>query len=445
MKRVLITVVLSALPAAVSADGVAIDHSPVGCVVAGKHPRILACFSPQSQLARARVYFRADGSPYWYFVQMAPGAPCFVGTLPKPKPSIKKLIYYVQALDRTFAETRTADNAPDVVSSAIECRNVPVAAYADKAAVSVSAAAGSPAVPVGFVAGGVGRTVIAVIGGGAAVAGGVLAGGGGASSTTAPVSVTPPTVPVTSPPAPPPPSPTPGPTVSPSPAPTASPSVSPEPSPTPSSSPTPGPTPTPFTLTLTKISGLNLLGRVDDDQGQISCGTGCSSDTGTYPVGTVVILTEQPGLLTFQGWSGACSGTGTTCTVVMNGNKAVTARFALLLAETAPLAPAQWTSLLDAPGATGNVTVNGAATAGVARASVILAVKEGPGEVRVHGVLATGIGPGTWRFERHAGTGPPVRVKVLEGQVSLVTPDVIVFRVRGQPGERVAFAIVPLP
>jgi len=159
----------------------------------------------------------------------------------------------------------------------------------------------------------------------------------------------------------------------------------------------------------------------------------------------VVILTEQPGLLTFQGWSGACSGTGATCTVVMTGNKAVTARFSLLLTQTTPLAPAQWTSVLDAPGATGNVTVDGASTAGVGRAAAMILVVEGPGAVRVSGVLATGTGPGTWRFERHAGAGPPVRLKVLEGQVSLVTPGAVVFRLRGQPGERVAFTIVSAP
>ena len=182
-----------------------------------------------------------------------------------------------------------------------------------------------------------------------------------------------------------------------------------------------------------------------DNFGQIDCGLLCGSDSGTYPVGTVVILTEEPGLLPFRGWSGACSGLGTTCTVLMNTSKSVTATFSLLIAEAASLAPAQWTSQLDAPGATGNVTVNGASTAGVGRASARIAVAEGPGEVRVQGVLATGSGPGSWRFERHAGTGPPVGVKVLEGQVSLVTPEAVVFRVRGQPGERVAFVIVPLP
>jgi hypothetical protein len=201
------------------------------------------------------------------------------------------------------------------------------------------------------------------------------------------------------------------------------------------------------TLTLTKTSGLNLLHNVSDNFGQISCGTGCNSATGTYPVGTVVVLTETPGLLVFHGWSGACSGTGTTCTVVMTGNKSVHATFGLLLTEDSAPAPgpAQWTSQLDAPGASGNVTVNGAPIAGVGRAATMIAITEGPGEVRVQGVLATASGPGSWRFERHAGGGPPVRVKVIEGQVALVTPDTVVFRLRGQPGERVAFAIIPVP
>jgi hypothetical protein len=200
------------------------------------------------------------------------------------------------------------------------------------------------------------------------------------------------------------------------------------------------------TLNFTKTSGLNLFHNVTDNLGQISCGTFCNSDTGTYPVGTVVVLTETPGLLVFHGWSGACSGNGNTCTVTMTGNKSVHATFGLLLTEqSAPVpASAQWTTMLDAPGATGNITVDGAATAAAGRALSMLAVKEGPGAVRVTGVLATASGPGIWRFERQAGAGPPVRVKVLEGQVSLVTPDAVVFRVRGQPGERVSFAIVPV-
>ncbi len=55
-----------------------------------------------------------------------------------------------------------------------------------------------------------------------------------------------------------------------------------------------------------------------------------SSANNTYNVGTVVVLTATPaanGL--FSGWSGACSGAATTCSVTMDAAKSVTATFAL--------------------------------------------------------------------------------------------------------------------
>jgi hypothetical protein len=53
-------------PVALRAEGLGIDHRKVGCIVAGKYPKLNACFAPASRLARARVYFRvADGAPDW--------------------------------------------------------------------------------------------------------------------------------------------------------------------------------------------------------------------------------------------------------------------------------------------------------------------------------------------------------------------------------------------
>jgi hypothetical protein len=137
----------------------------------------------------------------------------------------------------------------------------------------------------------------------------------------------------------------------------------------------------------------------------------------------------------------------------MDNNKAVHAEFSLLLtdqqhqdapaAPAPPPAPMQWRTSIDAPEATGTVTVNGASAGGVGRAPSMLQVPDQAGDIRVSGVLATGTGqPGTWRFERQGAAAGSARVKVLEGQVALVTPEAIVFRLRGQPGERVAFAIV---
>jgi hypothetical protein len=200
------------------------------------------------------------------------------------------------------------------------------------------------------------------------------------------------------------------------------------------------------TLSLTKVSLLNLTGRVFDNQGQIDCGTGCGSDSGAYPVGATVVLTQQPGLLPFRGWSGACSGTGSTCTVVMTANKSVTATFSLLLTENAAAAPTRWVSALDAGDAAGRVIVNGAVAGPAARGVGAIEIREAAdGMVRVEGVLEGASGPGTWRFERLAAGASRVRLKVLEGQPALVTEHAIVFRLRGRAGERVAFAIVPAP
>src|SRR6186713_1021367 len=88
---------LGAAPlASAQTSAVAVQHDAVGCVVAGKFPILSACFTPASDLAKARVYFRAHGKPHWYYVDMVSDAPCFKGTLPKPKKEIEFLDYYVE-------------------------------------------------------------------------------------------------------------------------------------------------------------------------------------------------------------------------------------------------------------------------------------------------------------------------------------------------------------
>jgi hypothetical protein len=57
----------------------------------------------------------------------------------------------------------------------------------------------------------------------------------------------------------------------------------------------------------------------------IGCGSDCSE---SYASGTKVTLTVTPSAgATFSGWSGACSGTATTCTVTMDAAKTVKAGF----------------------------------------------------------------------------------------------------------------------
>ncbi|TSC77493.1 MAG: polyhydroxybutyrate depolymerase [Parcubacteria group bacterium Gr01-1014_33] len=74
-----------------------------------------------------------------------------------------------------------------------------------------------------------------------------------------------------------------------------------------------------FTLTTSVIGSGRVTGT------GIDCGTDCTEQ---YISGTSVPLTVTPSTgYTFSGWSGACSGTQTTCRITMDGNKNVGAEF----------------------------------------------------------------------------------------------------------------------
>src|SRR5512136_2614568 len=127
---------LLALASPASADeALAIQHQAVHCVVAGKFPQLDACFEPSTRVARARVYFRGEGGPDWYYVEMKPEAQCFRGTLPRPKKSLRQLQYYVAVTDQDFTESRTEEYTTAVVGSKEGCAIGGVAPYVTTASV----------------------------------------------------------------------------------------------------------------------------------------------------------------------------------------------------------------------------------------------------------------------------------------------------------------------
>jgi hypothetical protein len=147
----LVTAALLATADGSYAAGPAIEHRAVSCIVAGVFPRLDACFTPTEDLSRARVHFRADGTPHWYFVDMAAAGGCRSVLLPKPLPTTSAIDYYVSALGRTFDETRTSEYTPRVVAREGDCDDdLLVAGSAGSATVVLGAAAGAPAVPAGF-------------------------------------------------------------------------------------------------------------------------------------------------------------------------------------------------------------------------------------------------------------------------------------------------------
>ncbi len=173
-------------------------------MVAEKFALLSARFDPAESVARARVHFRAEGGPVWYYVEMKPQAGAYQGTLPKPRKSTKKIQYYIEVVDKAFAESRTAEYAPDVVDGAAACgMKKAMAGVANAASVVVGGPAGAPLIPAGFASSGIvgagvaagaaagaaagvsTATIVAgVVGGGAAVTGVVVATGGDETTAT---------------------------------------------------------------------------------------------------------------------------------------------------------------------------------------------------------------------------------------------------------------------
>ena len=436
--------VLALLPAAAGAQ-VTIDHNAVGCIVAGHYPKMNACFSPAANLARARIYFRAEGTPNWYFVDMKSDNPCFLGILPKPKKTIKKLQYYVEATDKSFAEARTAEFLPDVVEKEGECRkDTPAAPFLNNATVAVTGVGAAPAVPVGFAIGGLSTAAITagVVGVGLATTGVVVATkDDNTPNTTTPVTLTPGTnPPVTT---------TPGVTTT-----TTStlPSRSAGFNPVFKIFPNPpvGKEPLQVTYDMCDSTGTDLRFVMDFDGDGVEDLRGRCFATRVYSIAGIATLAAAPATtIPLQTRDYPAS----NCVIDGGSGRRECREYLVQVTENRPLTinsldatPASrrlaWASQLEVEGASGQVVVNGEAASFAGRGRSTAVAMGRRGENRVEAQLVQGAGrPGTWRFDLGS-TGSLAKgsVRVIAGEVALITPDAVIFRMKGQPGERVVFS-----
>ena len=100
-----------------------------------------------------------------------------------------------------------------------------------------------------------------------------------------------------------------------------------------------------------------------------------------------------------------------------------------------------WIVQLDVPGATGQVVLDGQTVVAERGRRVEARVRPRDGDNVVEAQLVEANGkPGTWRFEVQGGEVlQPASLRVVRGEVVLVTPTVVLFRLKGQPGEQVSF------
>jgi hypothetical protein len=439
---------LLALPALAQQEGLVIDHKPVGCIVAEQYPQMSACFTPVPAVAQTRVYFRASGTPHFYFVSGTNVLSCFGFVLPKPKKTIKKIDYYVEGTSKeyqqikAFTPSRTAEYNPDVVERASECRkDVPAAPFLSRATVVVGAAPGAPAIIPGFTGfvgaagGGLSGGAIAgiVLGGTAAVGAVIVASNNNNSETTSPTSAsTPP--PVTAPPVTTPPTTT---TTTTTPqAFSAVFEILPD--------PPVGTEPLEVTFDECKSKGTDLKFFYDFDGDGVDDLKGGCSVTKIYSlagIASTAATTLPPLTRVFD--PVVCIGQGTRreCHpwhIVVSQNTGLSAP-PVVAATSRRVA---WTSELDLDGGSGQIVVNGeaAAFAPRGRSGGAAVGRRGMNRVEAQVVEASGQ-PGMWRFDLGTtGTLEAGSLRVIAGEVALLTENSVVFRLKGRPGERIVFS-----
>jgi hypothetical protein len=433
----------AAPPVVTTAQGsIAIDHKAVDCIVAGKFPKMNSCFTPSADVARARVYFRPEGVESWYYVEMKSDAPCLAGILPRPRKELvgKHVEYYLQVSDRSFNESRTSEYNPTVVGSEQDCKNKPIAPYVSKAAVQVF-----PGLPAGFAAGGLGALPVAAAGVGVAGAGaGIAAASGGGSSTTTttqPIQGTTSTTSTTS---------------------TTTTTTSSTTQPQPfrfvfKVSPVPLKGKEPFDVTIdmcqsTPPGGIRFF--FDFDGGNFDYfGPQCKMSRTLSSAGVSSRLlpttTTKPKPKQFYFALKGCAEPlghseqrecGNATAVV---TEATFTSSALRIPARSGVAARRlaWASDLSLEDGAGQVIANGQSAVFASRGRSTAVANGRRGENRIEAQLVQAAGkPGTWKFEMAPTASlQPGSIRVIAGEVALLTGDTVTFRLKGQPGERIVF------
>jgi hypothetical protein len=436
-------------------QGVAILHEPIGCIPPGDHPVVKADIAPGLDVRSAKVYFRAESYPKFYYVGMSEEAGTLTSVLPRPSSETARIVYYIEAVDTTFTSVVGPEHVLEVRADCVEKEPHPSEEpLAPREIVVGAVEAGMPALPPGFQTAGIIGTIASTgvltgLGGGsgigtAVVVSGLAAAGasGAVAAATASGNEEPPAPgerdepSSPAPPATPPSSPTPPPEDPP-------PSTPSDPPPTPPTPPAPPPPPSSVEACFTSSfpgRSCNLKLDARCSQGSIvswdwkidapAALGGSTAHTGqtvnrNFPKcgGETVRVS-----LTVTGGGGARSSTSQTLQLPVT-----------LAHSFEPPLPCAITSLLSPSGSRGTVifdSVRTDAVEGTMPSTHLL--RAGAGERELEGYLVASAGEGLWSFDlSHCESLEPGSLAPLEGAIVTSESFRIAFRLEGAPGERI--------
>ncbi len=452
------------LSLSLSAAAPNIVHEPLPCVSPARNP-VVDAMIPGGDIRTAKVYFRSDKYPKFYYVEMQPSATGFLSVLPKPSPETSSVIYYIEAIDVTF------NNATGTEYTALVSQDCPqpgeVTEMAAEPEIVVGATeSGLAALPPGFETAGIVGTITAAgigtaVSGGsgigtAAVVGGVAAGVGGAVAATAlpsePATDEPPALPPVLDAAPTPTAPTPT-----APAPPSSPTPAPAPPPLPEPEPAPEDNPPPPSQ-VTACFTVSFPGNSCNMKLDASCSTGAtSSHDWVISASPAMGGVTTPSGKTVNRAFPTCAGENVDVTLTVADGGATDSDGRTVLLPVALQVPddssgalrVTVTSFLDVRplnGAHRGILVsNGSATVAVQN--------DAPREHQLSGRIGNNVLEATlistpgreavWSFDFPAnGRFVSGSLRPLEGSVLFVDGHRIVFRLNGASSERVRFEYV---
>lgn len=106
---VLLAAVLALPPSARADDPPSVEHQPAPCTIPSHVISLCAEIADDNEVAKARIYFRAQGGDFYSYVDMVFLGLKYCGTLPAPREGgVKVIEYYMQAVDNAYQPQRTS-------------------------------------------------------------------------------------------------------------------------------------------------------------------------------------------------------------------------------------------------------------------------------------------------------------------------------------------------
>jgi hypothetical protein len=116
------------------------------CLLSAGFPVVRALVEPSEAVTGVSLHFRPEGYALWYQVPMKRSGEGFLAMMPKPRPSARRVHFYVQVTTLEGGPQRGNELSARVVERSEECEGA-LAETSERAAIAVRVPKGAPAVP----------------------------------------------------------------------------------------------------------------------------------------------------------------------------------------------------------------------------------------------------------------------------------------------------------